>query len=215
MKRKTRSGSAAVHGLDEGLHAGEIVGAAQIAGIADHPPALEAPLATQRVGGRRHRADQVVVGPVVDDGQAIGRDAPCQQVPAHRLAQGHVLPGRAQRPVAHASEEPADRAGGPAHAQRRRDLGEEVLAPGHELGTLQSRHQGRHHRQQRRIGLGQQHVAARAPPAAAPRKPSGRRSHSRSRGPVASGGRSGWSTPGGSAHPPCVSSAGSTAPGSS
>ena len=143
----------------------ELMHAAHVARIADDEFVREPPFASQRIVRCRNRPYRVHVRPIWNHADVGCQRPRTRHHRTHALAQHHVCRRRPERRIAQAAQQPRLRPLERAHAQRLGHLRKHVLHPVDELGATPIRDDGSHHRDQRRIGLGDHHVArARAAP---------------------------------------------------
>ena len=137
-------------------HGIELMGATEVAGIADHELVLQSPEAAERLIGVTDGFYRFVIGPVVDDVDIVQIER--VQLVGHLRADHDVGGGRAQRPIAQVRYRLAEPTFKDRGAELDGDFGIEVLQPVDEVGTAAFGGTRRRDREQRRIGHRHQDV---------------------------------------------------------
>src|SRR5690348_10609665 len=127
----------------------EFMGAAKVAGVADHELVLKSPDAAKRVIGSVNGFDLLIVGPIVNDNDIIRSET--AKFVRHPLANHHIGSGGSQRLIAQIAERLTGNAVERGNAELNRHFGVDVLQPVDQVSAAAFGGAQRRDRQQRRI----------------------------------------------------------------
>jgi hypothetical protein len=150
-------GAQALRRIQDGF---ELVGAAEISRISDDELVCEPPLPSQWIVRVRDGRNLIIIAPIMDDVDAVGGHAAGEDALSHAMSHDHVGRGCFQRSVAQVGEALAQRTSKQRNAQLNRDFRVEVLQPVHEMRTAPPGSSHRQNREQGRIRLRDDDIAA-------------------------------------------------------